>query len=644
MLAIVPLSAYASCFLLLGNLWPKMSWDRVFLRAAVVWGVLAIGTLEILSAFGVVTQVSLSLAWFAILAGSLGALRFRRGSRPGFRFPRLSIPESRFDRALLLGVVLIVAITAFVAWQTPPQTPDSLVYHMSRVAHWAQDKAVRHFPTGIVKQNAFSPGAEMLILHFYLLAGGDRLANFVQWFAMVGSLVGASLLAKQLGGRRLAQVVTVVFVATLPMGIVQASNTMNDYVVAFWLICAAAEILAFIRGDMTPDVILTVSLAAGLAGLTKGTAAVFALPLGVMLAIAIVNRLGVVRLAVWAGVAVALVVTINFGHMFRNVRAYGHPLGPPDLTATVVNERHDARAVLSNLLRNLTLHMGTPWPSLNEWFFQAVVKIHAKMDIDLHEPQTTCCGYISVRKPTTHEGIVGNTLHAVLILIVFVGLLGVDAMRAIRRRPFNGLHLAYAAAIAFSFLLFSITFKWQVFGSRLQTPFFVLFGPVVGVGVSATLPRLPSGLISSGLIAASIPWVIGIHSRPLIPGRESDIPSILEATREEMLFINVSGVEKPYSRFVEGVEAAGCSTVGLMLSGHGAEYALWFLIGAPKTSVSLEWIVAGDFGDENAEEFRPCAVLCENCPDDWEVIRGLRRVDRLRDFSLYFAPKEDDSP
>ena len=49
------------------------------------------------------------------------------------------------------------------------------------------------------------PGAELTILQFYVLAGGDRLANFVQWFAMVGSLLGTSLVAAQLGAGRAGQ-------------------------------------------------------------------------------------------------------------------------------------------------------------------------------------------------------------------------------------------------------------------------------------------------------------------------------------------------------------------------------------------------------------------------------------------------------
>jgi len=149
------------------------------------------------------------------------------------QLPCWKLPSGWLDRTLLLGVVVIVLVTGLLAWLVPPQTWDSLNYHLSRVAQWAQERAVRHFATGIEVQNSMPPGAEMAILQFYVLVGGDRLASFVEWFAMVGCLMGVSLVAMQLGAGFIGQLVAVVFTATLPMGITQASSTVTDYVLAF---------------------------------------------------------------------------------------------------------------------------------------------------------------------------------------------------------------------------------------------------------------------------------------------------------------------------------------------------------------------------------------------------------------------------
>ncbi len=77
-------------------------------------------------------------------------------------------------------------------------------YHLARVAHWGQNHTVAFYPTHIVRQLYQPPWAEYAMLHLYILAGGDRLANLVQWVAMAVSLVGVSVIARQLGAGHVA--------------------------------------------------------------------------------------------------------------------------------------------------------------------------------------------------------------------------------------------------------------------------------------------------------------------------------------------------------------------------------------------------------------------------------------------------------
>ena len=53
--------------------------------------------------------------------------------------------------SLLLG---IVALTA------PPNTWDSMTYHMPRVEHWIENRNVEPYPTHILRQLSLGPGAE----------------------------------------------------------------------------------------------------------------------------------------------------------------------------------------------------------------------------------------------------------------------------------------------------------------------------------------------------------------------------------------------------------------------------------------------------------------------------------------------------
>ena len=220
--ALLPLLSFIVILIYLGQVRPTWGWRLSFLRSAVFLGAYGILSLEALSLLDAVTQTALVLTWsLPLMLFSLGlGILWSRDHR--LRIPEFTFPEGGLERLLIIGVVLILAITALVAWVTPPQTWDSLNYHMSRVAHWAQNQSVKPFATGIEIQNSIPPGAELGMLHLYVLDGGDRYVNFIEWFAMLGSLVGVSLMAKRFGAKRNGQIISVVFAVTIPMGIVQA--------------------------------------------------------------------------------------------------------------------------------------------------------------------------------------------------------------------------------------------------------------------------------------------------------------------------------------------------------------------------------------------------------------------------------------
>ncbi len=635
MLVLIPFLAFAGLWLLLGNLRPAWGWPRCLLRAALLWGGYAVLAVEGLSLVQGITQVGLALAWGALLVAS-GAWLARLAARAGhLAWPRFSLPGSWTDRGLWLAVLAIVGVTALIAWLAPPQTWDSLNYHMSRVAHWAQDHSLRPFATGIEVQNSRSPGAELLVLQLYVLAGGDRLANFVEWFAMVGSLVAAGMIAGQLGGGRLARLLALVITVTVPMGIAQASSTMTDYVVAFWVMAAVAECLVLLGQGSASGAVFYAGVAAGLALVTKPTAVAYLLPFALWVGWVLLRHQGLRRFVGQGLAALALVMLLNAGPLLRNLEIYGTPLDPNQV-AVHSNQLRDPRGLVSNLLRNLALNAGTPSTHVNRAIYLAIVQVHEWMGLDPNDPRTTSAGEFKVRVPNPNNGEdqVSNPLHAWLYLMVVGALL---LRRKVVGRPLMG----YGVAVAATFVLLSWIFKWQIFGNRYQLPFFVLFAPLVGVAITLLVRDRWARVAGAALVLAGLPWLVGLRSRPLIPPRVDPIVgSVLVEERQHLYFANGLYLEPVYTPMAGTIREAGCSTVGLMLPGNGAEYLWWVLLGAPRGDLEIEWIVA-DTPSARFErtDFHPCAVICEGCPEGWEVIRGLPLVYGSSDseYRLYLA-------
>jgi hypothetical protein len=630
MLALIPLAALVGLAVLLATWKPAWDWRRALLRATALWAFSAAGMVEFLSLGWGITQSTLTIAWATILIVEVAALAWliRHGAR--LRGPASRFPKGWLDRSITVGVIAILAITAIVAWFAPPSTWDSLNYHMPRVAHWAQERSLRPFATGIEIQNSQSPGMELLVLHLYVLAGGDRLANFVGWGAFAGSLLAVASIVGRLGGGARAERLAPLLVATAPMALVQASSTMTDGVAGFWCACAAAETLAIREGSRGATI--WASLVAGLAVLTKPTAAAFLLPFGVWAAIQMRRTMGWRRASLAGAAALGVILLINAGHIARNIALYGQPMNPVRV-ARHANGMRDLRGLTSNLLRYTSVQLGTPSALVNRAMTLGVIQVHEWLGVDVNDPRTTSAGVFNIRPPLTHEDLTINPLHAALFSWAAVALL-------VRRREAGAICAGYALVTASTLIVFSAVFKWEVFGGRYLLPFFVLFAPAAGVALARLARPSVQAAAAAMLVVACWPWLTGIRSRPLIerPG-DSTIRSVLVESRVRAYFANGLYLEDPYREMAAEVEAASCDRVGLMLGGNAAEYPLWVLLGAPREDVQIEWIVAGDasvrFEDPG---FEPCAVVCdESCPGDWPVVRGLPLGYEQSGFRLYIG-------
>ncbi|MGX4657794.1 phospholipid carrier-dependent glycosyltransferase [Micromonospora sp. SCSIO 07396] len=296
-------------------------------RAALLTGVFAVLTVEVLGALDALTLPAFALAWVLFVAGVAVAVGRRRdpaatpaavaGSRRAVlvgaavggpaadrrtgsatsgpqppadavappttvrggvaallsgwadRLTHLRRTATRGER-LLAGTVLAVVLTELVvALLAEPNNFDSQTYHLPKVEHWVAQGSLEFWPTAIHRQVTIPPGAEYLLLHLRLFTGGDALHNLVQWAAGLGCLLVATRITAQLGGGRRAQLLTAFLLATTPMVALQATSTQTDLVAAAWAACAATLVLDGLRRRAGLTDALALGAATGLTALTK---------------------------------------------------------------------------------------------------------------------------------------------------------------------------------------------------------------------------------------------------------------------------------------------------------------------------------------------------------------------------------------
>lgn len=625
MFTIVPLLCFAVIFLAFqsrsGRSDGQSCWRSSLLSASVVWGVVLTAMTEILSIFKFVTFGGVITLWGVVTALSASIYFYFRHSRKVSSFHRRNDPiEISLAHILLLcGVAAVACLIGLIAVMAPPNNYDSLTYHMARVVHWIQNRTVDHYPTHILRQLYQTPWAEFTILHLQILSGGDHFANLVQWFSMVGSILGVSLIAKHLGADQRGQIFAAVILATLPMGILQASSTQNDYVVSYWLICVIHYTLLLIFKDrpIWPHA-LGIGASLGLALLTKGTAYILALPFLVWLGIAMVRRFG---LRLWNRVAilVTVAVLINIGHYGRNIDLFGAPLSTGQ--ETYFNETLSMSAFISNVLRNTALHMGTPIGEVNRVAHRTIRAIHSRLGIDINDPRTTFGGSgLSERAFTlsTHEDRAGNTIHFWLIIMA---VLLTIASKNLRRLP--GV-LDYLFVTAGTGILFCLIAKWQPWNSRLHLPIFAFFVPICAIALGNLRWRSIQDAIVVMLLVASSPWVFYNKTRPLIGKR-----NVFAVSRVEQYFVNRLVLKDPFVKAARGVRSRDCRNIGVSLRENDWEYPIWVLIKPVGTeAVRVEHV---DVLNQSMPKstiapfvaFRPCAIISVNSANGRVELRML---------------------
>ena len=571
MFAFVPLIPFLA--LLLGYRRRGLPWRPSFLVAAIWWGTLVTVITEGLSLFRAVALPGMVGAWLA--AGAATCL-FAAGGSATLR-PKLwssfAGPEGVPEKWLLVPIAGIVACLGALGAGSAPNNYDSMTYHMSRVAHWIQNASVAHYPTHILRQIYQTPWAEYAVLQMQVTWGGDRFANLIQWFAMVGSVVGVSWIARQLGGGPRGQILAAALCATIPLGLLEATSTQNDYVLAFWLVCLAACVLAVVgdpRGETDRRWVIAGGAALGLALLTKGTGYLLAGPFLLWLGLVLWRRDRGRALAM--GLMVGLVaVTMNAGYYRRNVELFGQPLGPgpgPGVPYVYTNAALSVGTTVSNAFRNLALEVGTPsWP-VNVRIERAVRGVHRWLGLDADDPRSTFVGqrFIILAHLWNSENVAANLLHTLLAIATMGTVL---ASRA-SRRP---LVVAFLVALMAGFGLLCAFVAWTPWNTRHLLPLLVLSCAAIGVVMERSWGRVLSTTVAVGLLVLSSAWVVNSAGHPLLGP-----VSVWRLPRRDQYFLRVPAFRQPFFQVASLARQQQCERIGLVTGWNDVEYPLWALL------------------------------------------------------------------
>ncbi len=544
------------------------------LRIAFIKSILVISSLvviftETLSFFNNLNTKNVCLLWSGVTFVSLCVLIFLF-KRNGRNSNELNVIKSAllkrnglFEKIAILFIVLILVALFFIAL-TPNSNWDSYTYHLPKVEHWIQDKNVDFFATNNVRQLYLAPFAEYFILNLRLLSGNAMFVNLVQFFSMVGCLILVSLIAKLFKLNYRYQIFSIVLALSLPMGLLQSTTTQTDYVAAFFL-CSFVlfGMLLLIEKKFSVENILFLGIAFSLGILTKSTFYIFVFPFCLVFGIYYIKFFKFKSLYIPAGL-IALFLFFNLPFLNRNFQQFGSPLGPKKEAVYYLanlNEEFGFKIMLSNFVKNISLHLVLPNEAYNSKIAYSVEELHKVIDYPLNSEKTNWFNMKYEIMFKLHHDIVGNFLQTILFFISLIIIF-------VKRKLVSKITILYISSLVAGYFLFAFLLKWQPWQTRLDLSLFVLMSPAIAYAFSKLKIKYLNGIVIIASIIVSLSIIFIFDPVKPVLGANSVFK------KENTLFIINYDIAKKVNSELKKNKV---KNVGLVLRGDTPEWQYWLM-------------------------------------------------------------------
>ena len=554
---------------------------------------------ELLSAFNFITTTGILISWGILLLFSI-ALWFKWGKyKPAFNF-KLNLSGIEKFMAVSIGFIfLITFITCIVAY---PNNWDSMTYHLGRVMHWIQNKNVDHYTTQISRQITQPPLAEYFTLHFRLLSGNDRFANLVQWLFMVGSVATVSLIAKEFGKSRTTQLLAALFAVTIPMGILQSNSTQNDYAVSFFIVTAVLFMVKIIKLHCRRNDVIAFIFCCALAITTKGTALIYLIPIVICFIVYLLWR---IKWKAFYYILPALfILAIIYGpSAYRNYQTFNSPFG---ITYGLNNDGYGVAPMLSNVSKNIAIHLKTPFPAMNSFTEKSVDGFNQLICINTNSPHYnwSFSPPFQVQYFSTQEDSAGNLLHTVLFIVCFFVFIFTKDLRKNKWIQF------ILCISVFMFLLFCYILKWQIWHCRLHLPMFVAGAVFLSLIVESFKSKIQIAVLILFSISSFF-FLILNQSRPWVLKE-----NIFNQSKYDQYFTNNKQLKKPFTDISNIIHAQKLKNIGWVTGGDTWEYPMWVMLDDVE-ELRMENIMAENESIKfNDNSFLPDGIIVTRWPAD----------------------------
>lgn len=534
----------------------------------VLCSILVLAT-ETLSYFNLLNAVNIIVFWCLFLFFLIFCLFKLRFSLKKFVYKKIIFLIHLFAsltlfQKLIIGFISTSLITLFIQGIVyPPNNWDSLTYHLTRIMHWVSNESVDHFPSHVLRNLYQPPFSEYFVLNINLIMGNDYLSNSIELLFLVFCLICINLILKKFKISLTNRLIIIFLTITIPSVLLQASTTKNDIICAFFILSTIFFSINVIE-NLKIDNFVFLGLSIGLGMLTKGTFYLFCSPILALLLIILLQKTikeKSIDVLYKGALTVILVLSLNICHFYRNFQINNDILNIDVQEEKMYsNSKMNATLFLSNIIKNSGLHLTNSLDSFIKYTHTDILKT----PLNNYETNYLNINYSSQTITTTHEDLVPNSYHFIIIIIAFIFFIFLYFLsKEFKKKSY----LFILLIIIFQILIFNGFLKWQPWHTRLHIPIFIT--SMLFLGIIMEKNKLYKKLILFTMPIAVFGFYFNCiynNIRPFITNIRYTKEIYVTDSRYKKYFANQLYLYQDYAKIMNFVDEKNIKSIGLELT------------------------------------------------------------------------------
>ncbi len=534
---------------------------------------------EIRSIGNNLTFTGIVVSWIVILLCQIISIYFLIKKSNAFNDIKDAFKVSKIDLCSINTIsALIILIAVFFAIRTVPYNWDSMSYHLSRIAHWTQQRSIAHYASHDISQISDPSLAEFIELQIYILCGKtDYLVNLLQTFAYFISAILVYGISGKIGCEPMYKKLAVLTYVTTPIVFAEALTTQVDIFAGMWLLMFAYIALDFIDKDKALDLdranivrLVFLGLAAGFSYDAKASASIGVTVFAIWLVLCCVIRKDKVGKIILSCVIVFIpAFLVVLPELARNINTF-NAIAAAESSTDFIVPSFSPKYLIVNCAENITYNMPNK-------FFDVVMPLRyvvAYLLIGFFGSAETPAGLYDFNfyvEPTdmNHDLAINPLITWLMVLTIIVGIVRYIVLKVKKKKTECNWKSIYILVCILATLLFFTIAKWYKFITRYECGYFAILAPGVMLFVQILLKNKKElNYVFTGIVVfvclASFNDSFVFHKQFLY-----------DNTGRERAYFKDKEVFDQFNDTANEVVDGGYKNMGLIVGNDSYEYPLW---------------------------------------------------------------------